>query len=103
MLNISLPACTKVQLWDLTVCIVVNGEKIRSRSVTLTLVRQCPISNLSQIFSYATMYSNFMFLDQLRFELSCKNTETGKHTHTHTHTDSDRYSIVAFCKNTTSL
>ena len=35
MLNISLPACTKVELWDLTVCIVVNGEKCRSREVTL--------------------------------------------------------------------
>ena len=55
------------------------------------------------------MYSNFMFLDQLLFELSCKNTETRKHrntethtnTHAHTHRDSDEYSIVAFCKNAT--
>ena len=31
MLNINLPACTKVELWDLTVCIAVNGEKFRSR------------------------------------------------------------------------
>ena len=38
MLDISLPACMKVELWDLTVCIVVNGEKFRSRAVTLTLV-----------------------------------------------------------------
>ena len=29
MLNISFLACNKVKLWDLTVCIAVNGEKIR--------------------------------------------------------------------------
>ena len=38
MLNIFFLACTKVELWDLTVCIVVNGEKFRNRAVTLTLV-----------------------------------------------------------------
>ena len=97
MLNISLLACTKVELWDLIVCIPVNGEKYQSRAVTLTLIQQCPLSNLSEIFSYTTMYYNFMFLDQLYFELLCK-----KHTCTrmHTHKDSEEYSIVAFCKNT---
>ena len=40
MLNISFLACTKVELWDLTVCIAVNGEKFQSHGVTLTLVRQ---------------------------------------------------------------
>ena len=97
MRNISILACTKVELWDLTVCIAVNGEKIQSRAVTLTLVRQSPVSNMSEIFSYTTMYSNFMLLDLLLFELPCKNT------HTHTHTDSDKYSIVAFCKNSTII
>ena len=64
MLNISFQACTKVELWDLIVCIAVNGEKFQSRAMTLTLVRQCPISNLSEIFSYTTTtYSNFMFID----------------------------------------
>ena len=75
------------------VCIAVNGEKFQSRAMTLTLVRRCPISNLPKIFSYTMMYSNFMFIKRLPFELSCKNTETRKHTHT----DSDEYSIVAFC------
>ena len=28
MLNISFLACTKVELWDLIVCIAVNGDKI---------------------------------------------------------------------------
>ena len=30
MLNISFLTCTKVELWDLTACIAVNGEKIQS-------------------------------------------------------------------------
>ena len=29
MLNISFLACTKVELWDLIVCIVINGEKFQ--------------------------------------------------------------------------
>ena len=89
---------------NLIVCIAVTGEKFQSRAMTLTLVRQCPISNLSEIFSYTTMYLNFMFIDRLLFELSCKNTETQKHRNTengNTHTDSDEYSIVGFCKNAT--
>ena len=80
MLNISFLSCTKAELWDLTVCIVVNGEKFQSCAVSLSLFLQCPISNLSEILSYTTVYSNFMFLDQLLFELSRKNMETGKHT-----------------------
>ena len=109
MLDISLLASTKVELWDLTVCIAVNGEKFQSRAMTLTLVRPYPISNLSELFSYTTRYLNFMFLDQFLFELLCKSTEIQKHTHTHTHThihkdaqtDSDEYSIVSFCNNAT--
>ena len=74
MLNISFLACTKVELWDLIVCIAVNG----------------PISNLSELFSYTTTYLNFMFLDQFLFEVCAKtrilrNTEKWKHTQTHTH------------------
>ena len=45
------------------------------------------------------MYSDFVFLDQFLFELSCKNTHTRKHGRTHTHTDSNEYPIVAFSKN----
>ena len=43
MLNISFLACTKVELWDLIVCIAVNGEKFQSRTMT-------------KIFSYTTKY-----------------------------------------------
>ena len=91
MLNISFLACTKVELLDLTVCIAVNGEKFQIQAATLILARQCPISNLSELFSYTTTYLNFMFLDQFLFDLSCKNTETQKHGITEKHTDSDEY------------
>ena len=50
MLNISFLACTKVELWDLTVCIAVNKENFQSRTKTLALVQRCPISNLSELF-----------------------------------------------------
>ena len=73
MLNISFLACSKVELWDLKLCITVNGEKFKSRA--LTLVQKCPISNLSKLFSYTTRYLNFMFLDRSYY-----------HTKTHTHT-----------------
>ena len=68
------------------------------------------MSNSSEIFSYATIYSNFKFLDELFFELSCLQThrQTDRHTdrqtdrHTHTLTDTqtnaDEYSIVAVDK-----
>ena len=69
MLNISFLACTKVELRDLKVCIAVKGEKFHSRAVTLTLVRQCPISNLSELFSHTTMYLNFRFPDLFLLEL----------------------------------
>ena len=79
MLNISFLACTKVELWDLIVCIAVKGEKFQSCAMTLTLVLRCPISNISKIFSYATRYLNFILVDRLLFGLSCKNKETRKH------------------------
>ena len=85
-LNISFRACAKVELWDLIVCIAVKGEKFQSHAMTFTFVRQCPILDLSEIFSYTTLYSNFMFIDQLHFELSCKNMETQKHAQTLTST-----------------
>ena len=54
--------------------------------MSLTLVPRCPISNLSEVFSYNTMYLTFMFLDQFLFELLCKNTHT-LYRHKETHTD----------------
>ena len=63
------------------ICIAVNGEKFQNCAVTLTWFRQCSILNLSELFSYTTMYLNFIFLDQFLFELSCKNTYGNTHTH----------------------
>ena len=64
------------------------------------------------------MYSTFMFLDRFLLELSyththtrvrlcapphmCAYTHARTHTHTHTHR-SDKYSIVFFCKNATTI
>ena len=49
MLNISFLACAKVELWDLTVCIAVNGEKFLSLDLDLTM----PITELvCDIFIY---------------------------------------------------
>ena len=80
MLNISFLDCTKVELWDLTVCFVINGEKFQIPAVTCTLDTQCSISNLSDIFLYTTMYLNFMFLDHLFLSYRAK-THTQKYTH----------------------
>ena len=72
MLNISFLACTKVELWDLTVCIAVNGEKL-FQGHAMTLDQQCPTSNLSELFSYTTMYLSY-------------RAKIHTHTHTETHT-----------------
>ena len=77
-------------------------EKIKSHAVTLTLIGQCPMSNLSELFSYITICSSFKWIEPLLFELSCTQTHTHTLTHTdrHTHTQTDRheYSIVAVDK-----
>ena len=81
MLNIIFLACAKVELWDLTVGIVVY--QYQSDTMALALVRQCPVLNLPQLFSYT---KTFIFLDPFLFELSCKNTHRNTHTHTQMHT-----------------
>ena len=55
-------ACTRVELWDLTVCIVVNGEKF--------------------IFIYYNVIKFNLSISK-PFELSCKKTHTQKHIHMH--------------------
>ena len=76
---------------------MVNGEKFQSNAVTLTLIRQCPMSNSSELFSYTTKCSSFKSIEPLFFELSCTQTDrqTDTHTHTDRHTDGHEYSIVA--------
>ena len=65
---------------------VVNGEKIQSHAVTLTLIGQCPMSNSSELFSYTTICSSFKWIEPLT------------DTHRDTQTDGDEYSIVAVDK-----
>ena len=40
----------KLKYGTLKVCLVVNGEKFQSSTVTITLIGQCPISNTSELF-----------------------------------------------------
>ena len=49
MLNISFLVCTKVELWDLKVCIVVNGEKISKSCRDLDLGLTMPNIKLVQV------------------------------------------------------
>ena len=79
MLNHNFLTCAKAEIWALTVCILVNGEKFQSHAVILTLIGQCPMSNSSELFSYTTICSSVKSIEPLFFELSC--------TQTHTHTD----------------
>ena len=75
---------------------MVNVEKFQSHSVNLNLIGQCPKSNSSELFSYATICSSFKWIEPLFFELLCTQTDT--QTATHTHTDGHEYSIVAVDK-----
>ena len=45
--NSNFLTCAKAEKYDLTVCIVVNEEKVQTQAVTLTLIGQCPIWNSS--------------------------------------------------------
>ena len=63
----------------------------------LVLAPTMPNIELSELFSYTTLYLNFTFQDQFLFEL-WKHTHMETHTHPDAHKDSDKFSIVAFCK-----
>ena len=54
ILNHNLITCAYSEIWDITVCIVVKGEK--SRAVTLTLIGQCQMSNASELFPNTTIH-----------------------------------------------
>ena len=59
------------------VCIVVNGEKCQSHAVTMTLIRQCQMSNSAELFPYITICSSFN--SPIIFELLCTQTHTDTH------------------------
>ena len=78
MLNHNFLTCAKAEIYDLTVCIVVNGETFQSHAVTWALIGQCPMSNLSELFSYTIICSSFKWIEPLFFSYRV---------HRHTHTD----------------
>ena len=59
MLNHNFLTCAQAEILDLTVCIVINGEKFHSHAVTLTLIAQCPMPNLSEVFIYYNMFKMY--------------------------------------------
>ena len=61
ILNYNFQSSAKAEIWDLTVCIAVNGEKILSHAVTL--MGQCPMSDSSEIFSHSTISSIFKLFE----------------------------------------
>ena len=67
MLNHNFLTCAKAEIKDLTVCILVNGEKFQSHAMTwtLTLIGQCPVSNSSELFSNITICSSFKWIKPL--------------------------------------
>ena len=79
----------------MTVCIVVNGEKFLCHAVTLTLIGQCPMSNLSELFSYTTICSSFKWIEPLFLSY---RVHRQTHSKTHRRTDGHEYSIVAVDK-----
>ena len=55
----SILTCAKAELYDLTVCTVVNGEKNSKSCRDLDLDRQSSMSKSSELFSYTTICSSF--------------------------------------------
>ena len=73
-------------------------RKITKSCWDLELGLTTPNIEFVPVFSFTTMYLNFMFLDRFLFTSHRAKTHTHMKTHTHTHTDIDSngYSIVAF-------
>ena len=93
ILNHNFLTCAKAEIWALTVCIVVNGEKFHA--VTLALIGQCPMSSYFRILQYVKVSSQLN-----HYVLSYRvhrhtHRQTDRQTHTHTHTDGHEYSLVA--------
>ena len=74
MLYISFLACTKVEI----ICNALNRENFEVPQMTLILIQQCPILNLSELLSYTTMYSSLTIFFVLSYGAK---TQTDTHTH----------------------
>ena len=84
MLNISSQSCTKVELWDLIVCIAVIGEKF----CAMTLTCDGQYRTCLRYFHKLRCIKIFMLIDRLLLSYGAKtwkhgNTETQKHRNTH--------------------
>ena len=79
--------CAKAEIWALTVCIVVNGEKFQSHAVTLTLIGQCPCRTRPSYF-------HILQYVQVSSQLNHYFLSYRVHRQTDRHTDKHEYSIV---------
>ena len=102
MLNIRFLASTKVELYDLTACIEVNGETFEYSDLDLDPTK-LNIKLVRAIFIYYNVFQ-FRVPRPISF-LVIVQTHTHQHTHIHTqtHTDPNEYSIVVFSKNATVI
>ena len=80
IINHNFLTCAKAEIDDLTVCIVLNGEKFQSHTVTLTLIIQCPMSNCPSYFQILQHVQVSSGLNH--YFLSCR-----VHRHTHRRKD----------------
>ena len=91
MLNISFLAYTKVELWDLTVCIAINGEKFHS---DLDLGPTMPnIELVRDIFIYNNVFK-FHVPKSISFLSYHAKTHAHKHMQTHTNTDAHTQRVI---------
>ena len=109
MLNKKNLACSKFELSDLIVCIVVNGKKISKSHSDLNLNLTMPIIELVRdifitynVFQFDVPTSRLITFLVIMHTQTDKQTDRHTHTHTHgctyTHRDSGKYSLVVFCK-----
>ena len=86
MLNIRLLNCSKVELWNLTVCIAVIGEKLcRDLGPTMPNIELVRI-----IFIYCIVFKFHVPRSFLSYRAKT-HTHINTYTHKHTHTQTDAY------------
>ena len=67
-LNRNFLTSAKAETWHLYCG---KWRKFQSHAVTLTLIRQCPMLNSSELFTYTTICSSFKWIGLLFFESLC--------------------------------
>ena len=84
------------EIKDLTICIVLNGEKFQSYAMTSTLIGQCPMPKNGPSYFHVLKYVK-VSSGLIHYFLSYR---VHRHTDTQTptHTDGHEFSIVAVDK-----